>query len=216
MQIQYISDSVVCQIGFMKNKNTIMKKKILIIIIIITSMTAQAQYAIVENRTVLPVLTLNDTIFQNQLDSILFTQNTCRFTISEKNNDEYAYFTKIEEILPEFYEIIILYARLSAIEDDFNTGIYTLNNSSFILRESSKNPLFKFTGKKINFKYEKELIKRNNREDSYYYDEMRYPEEFCTWHLSYFKGQIKVIGLENVIPYEKPKIIDKIEPIRYH
>lgn len=196
-----------------------MKKYIIILLILISIIfDSRAQYAIVENKVVLPELALDDESFRNQLDTILFVKHSCFRDAETKKKRKYAFFTKIEETESGLYIISIIYSKPTLVEDDVNTGVYTLKDFIFVIREEKvKHPLFKATEKNFVFKYEKELMKRNNKKDSYYYDEYMHPEEFCSWRLSYFKGQIKILNLENVnIPYEKPKMLDKIEPIRYH
>jgi hypothetical protein len=52
---------------------------------------------------------------------------------------------------------------------------------------------------------------------------MIYPEEFCDWFLSFSNNQLKVISRDEYfgepskdtdMPSGKPKMLDKIEPIR--
>ncbi len=202
-----------------------MKKNIILVLIalmVVINLEAQNRakyYAIVESKLVLPELTIENELLRSQLDSILFIKNTCARGSSEwKEKRGYVFFTRIKELTLGLYLINITYGKPSWVENDLNTGIYTSNNYFFIIRdENCQIPLFKATGENIVFKYEKELVKRNRDIDSNYYDEMIYREDFCTWHLSYFKGEIKLLESENVnIPYEKPKMLDKIEPIRYH
>jgi hypothetical protein len=98
-------------------------------------------------------------------------------------------------------------------------------NFFIIKEENNQTPLFKTTGENFVFKYEKELMKRNRDIDSYYYDEIINTEEFCDWFLSFSNNQLKVISRDEYfgepskdtdMPSGKPKMLDKIEPIRYH
>lgn len=168
------------------------------IFLIIGTIHLQAQYAVVVNRTVLPELVSSDIFFQNQLDSILFVKYPCGFSYNEEKR--YAYFIRVNETEFEHYTISVIYLRPSSVENDYNTGLYLYNNFYIIVREDSHNPLFKATGEKIIFNYEKELMKRNRDNSSFYYDEINNPEEFCSWYLSYSKHklQLKILDMTNV------------------
>mgnify|MGYP006972682333 CR=1 FL=1 len=178
----------------MKNRLFFMKK-IIIFIAIATTINLNAQYAIVENKIVLPAFVSNNDRFQNQLDSVLFIKKSCFSPSDRRIKRGYVFFTRIKEPVSGYYLISIVYGKPSWVENDINTGIYILKDYYFIIRdESSQTPLFEAIEKNIIFKYEKELRKRNNKEDSYYYDELTYPEEFCGWFLSFSENRLKIIS----------------------
>ena len=168
-----------------------MKKNIIIVLLLLISITIQAQYSI-KNQIVLPVLELKDKQFLAQLDSALFVKSPCLTDLEYKQRQQYVYFVNIKGDTIKNYAITIVYARPSETENDINTGIYRINEKkTLIIREDSYYPLFAKTGKKETFVYRKELMKGGYREDELI--EIKGPEEFCIWVLSYSEDQLKIL-----------------------
>ncbi|MDH6310681.1 hypothetical protein M2451_003552 [Dysgonomonas sp. PFB1-18] len=169
-----------------------MRKYVIIFMMMILSVDLSAQYTSI-NKIVLPILQLDDQVLLDQIDSVLFIEHPC---MSSFKNDkrQYVYFVSIKEDSLKSYDINIVYAKPSEVENDINTGIYDRFNKIWIIREDSNTPLFKHTGEKTSFEYKKELTKRKENE----LVEIIYPEEFCIWGLSSFENKIKVLDLEGV------------------
>lgn len=174
--------------------------KIHILIWLIIIVDLKAQVFVVENQQVLPELELTDLNLLTQLDSILFLNYPCARSANQIEN-KYSYFTTIKKLNSNNYIIDILYARPSEIESDINTGIFLFKDVFFIINENNNLSLFRYTGKKIIFSYEKQL--RRNDNDSNYLMEIIYPEEFCSWSLSYANCQLKVLYLKHINNKEK-------------
>lgn len=174
-----------------------MKRCITLTFILAVSTFLYAQYRL-NSRIVLPVLEPKDGKFIQQLDSILFIKHPC-LEPSEKVRKNYTYFVWIKETSSAKYNINIVYAKPSEVENDINTGVYIMNGITFIIRENNSVPLFAMTDDKETFKYTKELMKKND----YELREMISPEEFCIWGLSYSEHKLSIEDLEWVKDADK-------------
>jgi len=167
--------------------NDIMKKLIIPFIAIIVCTTIKAQYAII-NKMVLPELAPKDSLLLKQLDSILAISPPYSYQIEDK----YCFYIRIKEEISNKYKIVIVYARPSELENDLNTGICYINDTTIlIIREETIKPLFKPTGNKIEFKYRK-LLQQDGIKDNYLI-ELFPPEEFFIWILSFSENQLKIV-----------------------
>lgn len=178
---------------------------IFLLIVMTTVITVRAQrFLIVENQMVLRELISNNESFLKQLDSVLFIGKSA-ILLSDRSKDrkikeKYVFFTNVKKSTSGNYLISILYGKPTWVEKDLNTGIYKLKDYYFIINEhNSQTPLFKVTGHNVTFKYEKEVWKRNNNEDSIYLDEVVYAEEFSSWYFSYSNNQLKEISRDEYL-----------------
>lgn len=171
-----------------------MKKYILFLFVMATiTNNLKAQYGIVRNKIVLPELIPTNNLFSYQLDSVLFIKDIVFFPSDESKERGYVFYIRIKEPTSGHYLISITYGKPTWVEDSLNIGIYTMKDYYFIIREdSNQTPLFRATGKNITFRYEKEILRRD--EDSHYFDEFIHAEEFHTWFLSYLNNQLKQIS----------------------
>jgi hypothetical protein len=165
-----------------------MKKYIFLIVIFFAVIKLDAQ--ILKTQIVLYKLELDDTNLLKQLDSVLFVEYFCNF------KKGYVYSVNIEEKEVNIYSILILYSKPSIVERAINTGIYTYNDRTFIIKEKSNNPIFKVTKEAEIFYYEKLLGPTGYK--SNYVEEIISPEEPCGWFLSYTDDQLKVLEVHNV------------------
>jgi len=171
-----------------------MKKIIISFIALIVFTTVKAQYAII-NKMVLPELAPKDSLLLKQLDPILAISPPYSYQIEDK----YCYYIHISEEAYDSYKLAIIYARPSVLENDVNTGICYINDTTIlIIREESITTLFKPTGNKIEFKYRKLLQKDGIRDN--YLREIISPEEFFIWILSFSENQLQIVKTGMNIP----------------
>lgn len=165
-----------------------MKKYILLILLCCTTIMSYSQYT-VKSKQIMYKLEVKDSLFFSKLDSIVFAKYPCNSS-ARHQREQYLYFVSIKEKESKNYRINVVYAKPSNVESDLNTGIYTYNDKSLIVREESEQPLFLITNEKIHFIYEKQLMKK--AEDSYDLEEIIAPEEFCTWVFTYSNGAVEI------------------------